>query len=92
MKKTEYEGLTFDDLSLLPDKINVSPTEVGDALTSDPVNQCDIALTNPPFGKKSNMTIFNVEAKLLTVESQPGKGSVFTVALAMEFNKESKNR
>jgi IMP dehydrogenase len=28
MKKIEYEGLTFDDISLLPDKSNVLPKEV----------------------------------------------------------------
>ncbi len=28
MKKIEYEGLTFDDISLLPDKSNVLPKDV----------------------------------------------------------------
>ena len=40
-----------------------SPIEVGDALTSDPGNRYDIVLTNPPFGKKSSITIFNGEGK-----------------------------
>ncbi len=40
-----------------------SPIEVGDALVSDPGDRYDIILTNPPFGKKSSITIFNGEGK-----------------------------
>jgi type I restriction enzyme M protein len=40
-----------------------SPIEVGDSLISDPGHRFDIVLTNPPFGKKSSMTIVNVEGK-----------------------------
>ena len=36
-----------------------SPIDVGDALTADPGDRYDIVLTNPPFGKKSSITIFN---------------------------------
>lgn len=37
--------------------------EVGDALISDPGDRFDIVLTNPPFGKKSIITIINGEGK-----------------------------
>ncbi len=36
-----------------------SPIEVGDSLISDPGDRFDIVLTNPPFGKKSSITIVN---------------------------------
>ena len=51
-----------------------SPIEVGDALISDPGERYDIVLTNPPFGKKSSITIVNDEGKAdreaLTYERQ----------------------
>jgi len=40
-----------------------SPIEVGDALVSDPGNRFDMVLTNPPFGKKSSITIVNSDGK-----------------------------
>ena len=40
-----------------------SPIEVGDSLISDPSKRYDIVLTNPPFGKKSSITIVNDEGK-----------------------------
>jgi len=40
-----------------------SPIEVGDALISEPKEHYDIILTNPPFGKKSSITIVNGECK-----------------------------
>ena len=40
-----------------------SPIEVGDSLISDPGKRYDIVLTNPPFGKKSSITIVNEEGK-----------------------------
>ena len=40
-----------------------SPIEVGDSLISDPEERFDIVLTNPPFGKKSSITIVNGEGK-----------------------------
>ena len=36
-----------------------SPIEVGDSLISDPGQRFDIVLTNPPFGKRSSVTISN---------------------------------
>lgn len=36
-----------------------SPIDVGDALISDPGERYDMVLTNPPFGKKSSVTISN---------------------------------
>lgn len=36
-----------------------SPIEEGDSLISDPGKRFDIVLTNPPFGKKSSITITN---------------------------------
>jgi len=36
-----------------------SPIEVGDSLISDPRSRYDMVLTNPPFGKKSSITIVN---------------------------------
>ena len=40
-----------------------SPIEVKDSLVSDPGDRFDIVLTNPPFGKKSSITIVNGEGK-----------------------------
>lgn len=40
-----------------------SPIEVGDSLISDPGKRYDMILTNPPFGKKSSITIMNGEGK-----------------------------
>ncbi|NWF76961.1 MAG: SAM-dependent DNA methyltransferase [Nitrospirae bacterium] len=40
-----------------------SPIEVGDSLVSEPKENYDIILTNPPFGKKSSITIVNGEGK-----------------------------
>lgn len=40
-----------------------TPIEVGDSLAADPGDRFDIILTNPPFGKKSSVTIFNGEGK-----------------------------
>jgi len=40
-----------------------SPVEVGDTLMSDPGERFDMVLTNPPFGKKSSITIVNGEGK-----------------------------
>lgn len=40
-----------------------SPIEVRDSLISDPGDRFDIVLTNPPFGKKSSITITNGEGK-----------------------------
>lgn len=39
------------------------PIETGDSLISDPGERFDIVLTNPPFGKKSSITIVNGEGK-----------------------------
>lgn len=36
-----------------------SPIAVADALISDPGERFEFVLTNPPFGKKSSVTIFN---------------------------------
>lgn len=40
-----------------------SPIECGDSLISDPGDRYDMVLTNPPFGKKSSITIVNQEGK-----------------------------
>jgi type I restriction enzyme M protein len=40
-----------------------SPIKVGDTLISDPGERFDLVLTNPPFGKKSSITIVNGEGK-----------------------------
>ncbi len=40
-----------------------SPVIVGDSLVSDPGDRFDMVLTNPPFGKKSSITIVNGEGK-----------------------------
>lgn len=40
-----------------------SPIKVGDALVSDPGDRFDMVMTNPPFGKKSSITIFTGEGK-----------------------------
>ena len=40
-----------------------SPVEVNDALISDPGRRFRMVLTNPPFGKKSSVTIVNGEAR-----------------------------
>jgi type I restriction enzyme M protein len=36
-----------------------SPIDVGDALVSEPSEHYDMVLTNPPFGKKSSVTVSN---------------------------------
>ena len=44
---------------------NESPIEGGvDSLASDPGERYDIVLTNPPFGRKSSITIYNVEGMM----------------------------
>ena len=40
-----------------------SPIEVGDSLISKPKVHYDLVLANPPFGKKSSITIVNDEGK-----------------------------
>ncbi len=40
-----------------------SPIEVGDSLLSDPNKRYNLILTNPPFGKKSSITIVNGDGK-----------------------------
>lgn len=40
-----------------------SPVHVDDALRADPGQRFDMVLTNPPFGKKSSVTIVNAEGK-----------------------------
>jgi type I restriction enzyme M protein len=40
-----------------------SPIEVGDSLISDPGKRFDMVLTNPPFGRKSSITIVDAEGK-----------------------------
>jgi type I restriction enzyme M protein len=40
-----------------------SPIRVDDALKGDPGERFDMVLTNPPFGKKSSMTIVSVEGE-----------------------------
>jgi type I restriction enzyme M protein len=40
-----------------------SPIEVGDSLVSDPGDRYNMVLTNPPFGKRSSITIVNGEGK-----------------------------
>jgi len=51
-----------------------SPIEVGDSLISDPGTRYDIVMTNPPFGRKSSVTLTNSEGKAdkeaLTYERQ----------------------
>ncbi len=43
-----------------------SPIEVGDSLRADPGDRFELVLTNPPFGKKSSITIINSEGKAAT--------------------------
>jgi type I restriction enzyme M protein len=40
-----------------------SPVAVGDSLVSDPGDRFDLILTNPPFGKKSSVTVVNEQGK-----------------------------
>ena len=51
-----------------------SPIEVGDSLISDPGTRYDIVMTNPPFGRKSSVTLTNSQGKAdkeaLTYERQ----------------------
>jgi type I restriction enzyme M protein len=53
---------------------DASPIEVGDSLISDPGTRYDIVLTNPPFGRKSSVTLTNGDGKAakeaLTYERQ----------------------
>lgn len=51
-----------------------SPIVVADSLASDPGDRFDYVMTNPPFGKKSSITVVNGEGKadreVLTYERQ----------------------
>ncbi len=40
-----------------------SPIEVDDSLRSDPGERFDLILTNPPFGKKSSVTVMSAEGE-----------------------------
>lgn len=40
-----------------------SPVEAKDSLRADPGDRFELILTNPPFGKKSSITVFNDEGK-----------------------------
>jgi type I restriction enzyme M protein len=40
-----------------------SPIRVDDALRADPGDRFDVVLTNPPFGKKSSVTVVNDEGR-----------------------------
>ena len=40
-----------------------SPIAVDDALKADPGDRFEMVLTNPPFGKKSSMTVVNAEGE-----------------------------
>ena len=40
-----------------------SPVETGDSLAADPGERFDMVMTNPPFGKKSSITIVNEDGK-----------------------------
>lgn len=40
-----------------------TPVESGDSLIADPGDRFDMVLTNPPFGKRSSITIVNNEGK-----------------------------
>jgi type I restriction enzyme M protein len=40
-----------------------SPITVDDALKADPGDRFEMVLTNPPFGKKSSMTVVNAEGE-----------------------------
>jgi type I restriction enzyme M protein len=42
---------------------DILPLTVADSLASDPGDRFEIVLTNPPFGKKSSITIVNGEGK-----------------------------
>jgi type I restriction enzyme M protein len=52
----------------------VCPIETGDSLISDPGTRYDMVLTNPPFGKRSSITLTNGDGKAdkeaLTYERQ----------------------
>jgi type I restriction enzyme M protein len=39
------------------------PVKVGDSLNAKPSETCDIVMTNPPFGKKSSVTVINEEGE-----------------------------
>ncbi|MCC7164562.1 MAG: SAM-dependent DNA methyltransferase [Anaerolineae bacterium] len=42
---------------------DASPIVVGDSLASDPGDRFDLVMTNPPFGKKSSITIVGEDGK-----------------------------
>ncbi len=39
------------------------PVKVGDSLSGKPPDACEMVLTNPPFGKKSSVTVINEEGE-----------------------------
>jgi type I restriction enzyme M protein len=43
--------------------VDIAPIREGDALASDPGVRYDLVLTNPPFGRKSSITVYNGEGQ-----------------------------
>lgn len=53
---------------------DTSPITVGDSLASPPTEHFELVLTNPPFGKKSSITVINGDgeaAKAICVSTVP---------------------
>jgi type I restriction enzyme M protein len=68
LKETTFTGVDIVDAVVRLCLMNLylhgiasepSPVKSGDSLISDPGDRFDIVMTNPPFGKKSSITIMN---------------------------------
>jgi type I restriction enzyme M protein len=62
-----------------------SPIRVSDSLASDPGDRFDMMLTNPPFGKKSSVTVVSRPRRLLGIYIEqaaqlPGEAFLFRVS------------
>jgi len=63
-----------------------SPIEINDSLLSDPGKRFDIVLTNPPFGKKSSVTITNEEGKADKASMISERGDFWTTTSNKQLN------
>lgn len=63
-----------------------TPVECGDSLISDPGDRFDMVLTNPPFGKKSSITIVNEEGKADKESSIYGRSDFWATTSNKQLN------
>jgi hypothetical protein len=62
------------------------PIVVADSLAADPGERFDLALTNPPFGKKSSTTIVGEEGKVSKERDVVERGDFWTTTANKQLN------